>query len=68
MIKTYYKDISEVPKGYDKTTPVEGASTNAWFGYRFAGIDPRTVIHWRLSITMTGRNRSVFSVKMVDGF
>lgn len=42
VIKTYYKDISEVPKGYDKTTPVEGASTNAWFGYRFAGIDPRT--------------------------
>ena len=40
VIKTYY--ISEVPKGYDKTTPVEGASTNAWFGYRFAGIDPRT--------------------------
>ena len=32
VIKTYYKDISEVPKGYDKTTPVEGASTNAWFG------------------------------------
>lgn len=42
VIKTYYKDISEVPKGYDKTTPVEGASTNAWFGYHFAGIDPRT--------------------------
>ncbi len=42
VIETYYKDISEVPKGYDKTTPVKGASTNAWFGYRFAGIDPRT--------------------------
>ena len=42
VIDTYYKDISEVPKGSDKTTPIEGASTNAWFGYRFAGIDPRT--------------------------
>ena len=42
VIETYYKDISEVPKGYDETTPVKGASTNAWFGYRFAGIDPRT--------------------------
>lgn len=42
VIDTYYKDITEVPKGYDKTTPIEGASTNAWFGYRFAGIDPRT--------------------------
>ena len=42
VIETYYKDISEIPKGYDKTTPVKGASTNAWFGYRFAGIDPYT--------------------------
>ena len=42
VIDTYFKDISEVPKAYDKTTPIEGESTNAWFGYRFAGIDPRT--------------------------
>ena len=42
VIDTYYKDISEVPKGFDRTTPIEGSSTSAWFGYRFAGVDPRT--------------------------
>lgn len=42
VLESYYKSIEDVPPGYDKTEPIEGEDTNAWFGYRFAGIDPRT--------------------------
>ncbi len=42
VLKSYYKSIQEIPKGYEKTEPVEGTSTKSWLGYRFAGIDPLT--------------------------
>lgn len=42
VLESYYKNIDDVPKGYSKTEPIEGEDVNAWFGYRFAGIDPRT--------------------------
>lgn len=42
VLKSYYKSIQEIPKGYEKTEPVEGTSTNSWLGFRFAGIDPLT--------------------------
>lgn len=42
VLKSYYKSIQEIPKGFDRTEPVEGSSTNSWLGYRFAGIDPLT--------------------------
>lgn len=42
VLKSYYKSIQEIPKGYERTEPVEGSSTNSWLGYRFAGIDPLT--------------------------
>lgn len=42
VLKSYYKSIQEIPKGYEKTEPVEGTSTNSWLGFRFGGIDPLT--------------------------
>lgn len=42
IIESYYKNVQDVPKGYERTEPVEGTSTNSWIGYRFAGIDPLT--------------------------
>lgn len=42
VVKSFYKSIEDVPGGLDTTEPIEGEDTNAWFGYRFAGIDPRT--------------------------
>ena len=48
VIKTYYKDISEVLKGYDKTTPVEGLRQMHGLGI-VSGIDPIVqVIRWHL--------------------
>lgn len=42
VIESFYKNVQDVPKGYERTEPVEGTSTNSWIGYRFAGIDPLT--------------------------
>lgn len=42
VIKSFYKNIEDIPKGSLRTEPVEGTSTNSWLGYRFAGIDPLT--------------------------
>lgn len=42
IIESFYKNVQDVPKGYGRTEPVEGTSTNSWIGYRFAGIDPLT--------------------------
>lgn len=42
VLESYYKSAATVPKGYSKTEPIEGEDTNSWFGFRFAGIDPRT--------------------------
>lgn len=42
VLESYYKSVDAIPKGYDRTEPVEGEDTNAWFGYEFAGVDPRT--------------------------
>lgn len=42
IIESFYKNVQDVPKGYERTEPVEGTSTNSWIGYRFAGIDPLT--------------------------
>ena len=55
VIKSYYKNIADVPKGYSKTEPVEGSSTSSWMGYRFAGIDPLTG-HTLAYVDNTGRD------------
>ena len=42
VLESYYKSIEDVPVSIDMTEPIEGEEIRAWFGYRFAGIDPRT--------------------------
>lgn len=43
VTKTYYTGTDQLPKDFRGTqlTFVEGYSAGAWFGYRFAGIDPK---------------------------
>ncbi len=55
VLKSYYKSVQDIPKGYEKTEPVEGTSTNSWLGYRFAGIDPLTG-HTLALVDNTGRD------------
>ena len=35
VLKSYYKSVQDIPKGYEKTEPVEGTSTNSWLGTPF---------------------------------
>ncbi|MEG1738423.1 MAG: SusC/RagA family TonB-linked outer membrane protein, partial [Odoribacter sp.] len=48
VMKTYYKNVTDLPqisKSYDKTNSsyfVEGQPVEAWYGYKFAGVDPAT--------------------------
>lgn len=42
VLESYFKNIADVPKGYERTEPVQGTSTNSWVGYHYAGIDPLT--------------------------
>ena len=42
VLESYFKNIADVPKGYERTEPVQGTSTNSWMGYHYAGIDPLT--------------------------
>lgn len=43
ITKTYYEDISDLPEAARaRNYYVEGQAVNAWYGYKFAGIDPLT--------------------------
>lgn len=44
VVKTYYKGTDALPKSFSgrETVFVEGYSSGAWFGFKFAGIDPST--------------------------
>ena len=58
VLKSYYKSIQDFPKGYERTEPVEGSSTNSWLGYRFAGIDLLTG-HTLALVDNTGRETPI---------
>lgn len=41
ILSTYFKSISDIRASFGGSS-VEGYPANAWFGYRFAGVDPLT--------------------------
>lgn len=42
VLESYFKNVADIPKGYERTEPVQGTDTKSWLGYQYAGIDPLT--------------------------